>query len=419
MNSRERVIASIEHRQVEKVPFDIGSNPSSGISAIAYSNLIKHLNKEHLPVKIFDVVQQLAHPDMELVDMLGIDVIDIGTMYNTDRSDWYETTLSNGSAALYPNSFQPEKQDDGSYFAKNKAGNIIAKMPVGATFFDQTVFPWQDAFPSDMSKLKEAMDQVLWSAFAHSPWDHAGDPNFWADLRDKAVHLRQTTDKAVMITVGCNLFEWGTFLRRMDNFLMDPYLYPAEVNMLLDALLQIHMQTLEQVVNSVGDVVDIIRFGDDLGMTSGPLVPPDLYKEFYKKRHTMLNSYVHGNSNMKTFLHSCGSIYQLIPDLIEAGFDIINPVQTNCVDMEPERLKNEFGKYITFWGGGADTTTVLNRASSEDVRKHCLERLEIFSKDGGFIFNPVHNIIPDVPPQNVIAMVNAVNEFNGDPLVKF
>lgn len=419
MNSRERVIASIEHKHIDKVPFDIGSNPSSGISAIAYSNLLKHVGKEQLPVKIFDVVQQLAHPHIEIVDLLGIDVIDIGIKYNTATNDWYETTLDNGDLALYPSWFRPEKLQNGDIVAKDKLGEVIAKKPNNAAFFDQTVFPWLDAFPSDMSNLKLAMDKVLWSAFAHSPWDHAHKDNFWEDLQKKAIDLRDNTNKAVMITVGCNLFEWGTFIRRMDNFLMDPYIYPAETNKFLDALLDIHLNTLSKVVESVGDVVDIIRFGDDLGMTTGPLMSPELYREFFKPRHAQLNDYVHKNSKMKTFLHSCGSIYQLIPDLIDAGFEILNPVQTNCADMEPEKLKNEFGKEVTFWGGGADTTTILNRATPQEVRKHCLERLEIFSKGGGFIFNPVHNIIPDVPPANIIAMVNAVNEFNGDKLLDF
>lgn len=419
MNSRERVIASIEHKQFDKVPFDIGSNPSSGISAIAYSNLLKFLGKDHLPVKIFDVVQQLSHPDPEIIDLLGIDVIDIGAVYNNDISDCYPTEMRNGHTAYYPNWFKPERQASGGYVAKDKSGEVIAEMPSGATFFDQTIYPWQEAFPATMDGLKLAMEKVLWSAFAHSPWDSAHKENFWNDLRDKAVRLKENSDKAIMITVGCNLFEWGTFLRRMDNFLMDPYMYPAEVNMLLDALMDVHMNTLKKVIDSVGDVIDIIRFGDDLGMTSGPLVPPDMYKEFYKHRHAQLNSYVHQNSPMKTFLHSCGSIYQLIPDLIEAGFDILNPVQTNCVDMEPQRLKDEFGKTVTFWGGGADTTTVLNNASPEEVRVHCLERLEIFSKNGGFVFNPVHNIIPDVSPDNIVSMVNAVREFNGDEQIKF
>ncbi|MGQ1783956.1 MULTISPECIES: uroporphyrinogen decarboxylase family protein [unclassified Saccharicrinis] len=417
MTPRERVLSAINHKQPDKVPFDIGSNPSSGISAIAYSNLLHYLNKPDLHTRIYDVVQQLAQPDDEIIDLLGIDIIDVGRTFNASDSDWYPITMANGAIGYYPKWFKPALMPTGEYVAKDAQGEVIAKMPQGATFFDQTIYPWQDGFPSDYSGLKPAMDKVLWSAFAHSPWDHASDPGFWDTLRKNALHLRATTDKALMIVVGCNLFEWGSFLRRMDNFLMDPYLYPAEVHGLLDALLESHMKTLEKVVAAVGDVVDIIRFGDDLGMTSGPFMPKELYQEFYKPRHKQLNDYVKKHSEMKTFLHSCGSIYQLIPDLAEAGFDILNPVQTNCTDMQPERLKKEFGRDVTFWGGGADTTTVLNKATPDEVRKHSLERLEIFSKDGGFVFNAVHNIIPDVPPENVIAMVNAVREFNGDTFI--
>jgi len=215
-----------------------------------------------------------------------------------------------------------------------------------------------------------------------------------------------------MIACGCNLFEWGTFVRRMDNFLMDLFIDEANVEKLLDALMESHMAGLEKVCNAIGDVCDILRFGDDLGIDTGPFMPPELYRKLFKPRHTQLCSYVHENSNMKTFLHSCGSIYQLMPDLIEAGYDVINPVQTNCVDMEPDRLKQEFGKDICFWGGGCDTRSVLNRATPEEVKKHALERLEILSPGGGFVFNTVHNILPEVPPENIVAMFEAIEEFN-------
>jgi len=163
----------------------------------------------------------------------------------------------------------------------------------------------------------------------------------------------------------------------------------------------------------VGDLVDICRFGDDLGMDTGPFMAPELYRRFFKPRHRQLCDYVHQHSGMHTFLHSCGSIYKLMPDLIEAGFEIINPVQTVCRDMDPIRLKREFGADITFWGGGADTRTVLNRHTPEQVRTHVLERLEIFHRGGGFVFNTVHNILPDVPPQNIEAMFAALDEFSG------
>ncbi len=302
--------------------------------------------------------------------------------------------------------------------ARDAKGEVIARMPDGATFFDQTLFPYEAGYPSDFSGLAEQMDRVLWSAFAHSPWDHSHKPGFWEDLRARSLKLKQESDRALVIVVGCNLFEWGTFLRRIDNFLTDLFLYPAEVEALLDKLMEFHLQTLEKVIQSVGDIADILRFGDDLGMSSGPFMAPETYREFFKPRHTLLNDYVKENSNMKTLLHCCGSIYQLIPDLIEAGYDILNPVQTNTYQMDPVVLKREFGKEISFWGGGCETAGMLNKESPEIIRKHVLERMEIFSKGGGFVFNPVHNILPDVPPENIIAAFNAVKEFNGDPLIK-
>jgi uroporphyrinogen decarboxylase len=140
---------------------------------------------------------------------------------------------------------------------------------------------------------------------------------------------------------------------------------------------------------------------------------PRTYRKLFKPRHTILCDYVKKNSQMHTFLHSCGSIYKLLPDLIEAGYDIINPVQTNSRDMEPERLKQEFGNDITFWGGGCDTREVLNRAQPAEVKEHVKRRLEVFAPGGGFVFNTVHNILPDVPAENIVAMFEAIDEFNG------
>ena len=411
MNSRELIMASINHQEVNRVPMDLGATPSSGISAIAYNNLTKYLGMENSKTKIYDVVQQLAQPEDQFISKFGIDVIDIGRAFNDQESDWYPITMANGATAYYPKWFKPVKKSDGSYVAYDQEGEIIAKMPEGATFFDETVFPYLEGYPDDYNDLSKAMNKVLWQNLAHSPWDHANDPNFWQTLREKAIHLKKTTDKALMIVCGCNLFEWGTFLRRMDNFLMDIYAEPDEVEKMVDALLKKHLESLKNVCDAVGDVVDILRFGDDLGMDSGPFMSPDKYKKIFKPRHQILCDYVHKNSQMKTFLHSCGSIYQLIPDLIEAGYDIINPVQTNVTDMEALKLKKEFGKDITFWGGGADTRHILNRGTTSEVKDDVRRNIEILLPGGGFIFNPIHNIMPDVPPQNIEAMFEAVNEY--------
>lgn len=176
--------------------------------------------------------------------------------------------------------------------------------------------------------------------------------------------------------------------------------------------MEIHLGTLAKVCAAVGDIADVCRFGDDLGTDTGPFMAPATYRQFFKPRHRMLCEYVHKHSSMRTFLHSCGSIHALLPDLIDAGFDIVNPVQTACRDMEPDRLKREFGKDITFWGGGADTRATLNHGTPADVRRDVLERLRIFAPGGGFVFNTIHNILPDVPPENIEAMFSAIDEFH-------
>lgn len=413
MTSRERVLAAIEHREPDRVPVDMGSTPSSGISAIAYGRLTKGLGLSESRTRIYDVVQELAQPEEPVLERFGIDTVDIGRTFNIDDSEWYDITLSDGSPAQYPVWFRPEPEGT-KLKAYHPDGTHIATKPEGATFFDQAFFPYLDGYPDDYAGLPDAMEKVLWAAMVHSPWDHAGEEGFWEKLRERTMLLREETDYALVVVAGCNLFEWGTFLRRMDNFLMDIYTDQDNVEGLLDALMEIHLSTLEQVCSAVGDIADILRFGDDLGMDSGPFMAPEVYRKLFKPRHTQLCDYVHKNSGMKTYLHSCGSIYRLIPDLIDAGYDVLNPVQTNAAEMDPAALKKEFGGDICFWGGGADTRTVLNNSTPDEVRRHVRERLEIFSPGGGFVFNTVHNIMPDVPPENITAMFDEITAFNDE-----
>jgi uroporphyrinogen decarboxylase len=410
MNSRECVLAAINHQEPDKLPVDLGSTPSSGISALAYDRLTRHLNLSNRHNRVYDVVQQVTQPEAEVLDHFGIDVIDIGRAFNTAPADWYPFTLPDGTPVEFPAWFRPERRPDGSYLAYRN-GEVLAKMPAGATFFDTTVWPYLDGYPATYDDLGAAMGRVHWQAFAHSPWDNASRPDFWQQLRTKALELRATSDRALMIVCGCNLFEWGTFLRRLDNFLMDLVTCPDEVERLLDALMERHLASLALVCEAVGDVADLLRFGDDLGTDSGPFMAPATYRRLFKPRHTQLCAYVKQHSQMHTFLHSCGSLYKLMPDLIEAGYDVINPVQITSRDMQPERLKREFGSDITFWGGGCDTRHVLNHATPEGVKDHVRRNIEILAPGGGFVFNTVHNIMPDVPPENIVAMFEAVDEY--------
>ena len=413
MTSRERILAAIDHRQPDRVPVDLGSTPSSGISAIAYGNLKTHLALTHGAVRVYDVVQQLAQPEDEVLDRFRVDVVDVGRAFNTEEPAWRPTVLADGQTALCPAWFHPERQPDGAFVARMPDGLEIARMPAGATFFDQTYFPYADGYPADTSGLSTEMGRIPWAALAHSPWDHAGDPGFWDMLRARAIELRNASDRALMIVCGCNLFEWGTFLRRMDNFLVDLVAEPSQVEALLDALMERHMAVLESVCRAVGDVADVLRFGDDLGANGGPFMSPATYRRFFKPRHAMLCGYVHRHSGMRTFLHSCGSIRALLPDLIDAGYDVINPVQTNCKGMDAEGLKADFGRDICFWGGGCDTRHVLPHGTPQDVKDHVRRRLDVFMPGGGFVFNTIHNILPEAPPQNVVAMYEAIEEWGG------
>ena len=413
MSSKELILAAINHQTPERVPVDLSATPSSGISVVAYQNLIKYLGKSHLKTYVYDVIQETVQPEMELLDDFHVDVLDIGRHFNTDPAYWHELEVIQSYPALYPNWFNIQKQTNASTFALSPtSGEAIGIMPQGATFFDQLIFPYDKGYPGDYSNLANDMKRAVWGGFGFTPWDWADEKNFWKFLREKTIELKNKTDKALLLGIGCNLFEWGAFLRRLDQFLMDLLAEPLQVHTFLDAIMENHTNALAKTCEAVGDIVDIIKFGDDMGMINGPFFSKEVYREFFKPRHKMLCDYVKTHSSMHTMLHCCGGVYDLIPDLIDAGFEILNPVQINAVNMEPERLKNEFGKDITFWGGGCDTSHILNRATPEEVRKHVLHNLEIFSKGGGYVFNTVHNIMTDVPPENIVAMFDAVNEFN-------
>ncbi|MEI6873700.1 MAG: methyltransferase, partial [Spirochaetota bacterium] len=279
MTSRERVLAAIAHREGDKVPVDLGSNPSSGISALAYTGLVRELALREgragidFRPKVYDVVQELAQPDDWVLDSLGIDVVDIGRAWNDRPEDWSERIMPDGSAYLYPAWFKPSQKGE-DLFAHHADGTLLAQRPSGATFFDERCFPWEDGYPDDYRGLTDAMGKVLWSALVHSPWDHASEPDFWKKLRERTIALKARTDRALMVVVGCNLFEWGTFLRRIDNFLVDLLIDEEKVEGLLDALMEKHLESLGRVCDAVGDLVDVLRFGDDLGHEGGPFMSP-------------------------------------------------------------------------------------------------------------------------------------------------
>jgi uroporphyrinogen decarboxylase len=404
MNSRDRLLQALNHKQPDQVPVDLGSATVTGISAIAYNNLKKQLGIEK-PTRVFDVVQQLANIDMEVIDLFGVDALDINRI-SAECGNWYDVELQDGGKAQFPDWYRPVKDTDGSWYTIDNEGTLLSRRASGAAFYDQMYFPYEKGYPDNLNDLNKALKKISWVVHSHASNLNAGE------LREKLIKLKESTGKALVMSGGVKLVELGFFIRRMDNFLMDLMTDEPKLSEMLDLLVDMHLVGLEKKCSTLGDIVDVIRFGDDLGMTSGPFMDIDTFRKHFKPRYKVLCDYVKKTTGMKIFMHTCGSVRQFIPDFIDVGIDILNPVQTNCYDMDPVSLKKEFGRDIVFWGGGVDTASVLNRATPENVRKDVLERCEIFSKDGGFVFAPIHNILSEVPPQNIIAAYNAVREFN-------
>jgi uroporphyrinogen decarboxylase len=232
-----------------------------------------------------------------------------------------------------------------------------------------------------------------------------------ADIRRQAKRLSETTDFAIMAGFGGNLLEWGQFLCRNDQFLMDLVENPRKSEALLDRLTEMHLENLEKLLDAVEGHVQIIQMGDDLGTQLAPQISPQMYRRFFKPRHQLIFERVRRRSGIHVFLHSCGAIAPLLPDLIEIGVEIINPVQTSARGMEPEKLKREFGRELTFWGGGCDTQRVLPYGTEREIDGHVRRRFEILAPGGGFVFSQVHNILPNVPPRNIVAMIEAARTF--------
>jgi uroporphyrinogen decarboxylase len=407
MTSRERILTAIAHREPDRIPVDLGSSTVTGISAIAY-NKLREKTGLGSRTRIYDVVQQLALVEEPVLDAFSVDALDLNRIILEDI-EWGPARLADGSSAEHPAWFRTVQDEDGSWITHSPGGKVIARMARTGTCFDQTCFPWELGYPSHMEGIGEAFSEISWTALSHSRYFRMDEDA----MRTRAGQLRNSTDRAIVMSGGVKLLELGFFLRRMDRMLMDLLADHQNVNRLFDKLVALHLSGLESKLQNVGDLVDVIRFGDDLGMGTGPFMDLDTFRKLLKPRYKELCDYVKQRSGLKIFLHSCGSIRSFIPDLIEAGFDILNPVQTNARGMDAVELKKEFGREITFWGGGVDTTSVLPSSSPEEVRRDVLRRCEILSRGGGFVFAPIHNILPEVPPENILAAYRAVQEFNG------
>jgi uroporphyrinogen decarboxylase len=406
MTSRDRVQSALAHVQPDRVPVDFGAHRSSGIMALAYRTLRRHLGLPDRPVRVYDLIQQLAIIDDDVLDRFHVDTVELGRGFCRDDRSWKSWRLPDGSDCLIPAWHDVRKEgDDWVLYA---GGRPVGVQKAGSLYFEQTYWPYLDGVPDDLSALPEAMGSVMW-AQATPP----GPDVPVVALAEGARALRAATDRAVLFIFGGNLLEWGQFLCRIDNFLALLAGDPVRAGRLLDRLVELHLARLEQVLPAVGPHVDVILFGDDLGMQNGPQMSPRMYRELFMPRHGRMWRRAKEIAGAKVKLHCCGGVRPLLDSLIEAGLEAINPVQVSCAGMDAAGLKRDFGGRLCFWGGGCDTQRVLPRGTPEEVRQHVLRQCRILSPGGGFVFQQVHNVMANVPPENLVAMFDAVAEFNG------
>ena len=404
MTPRERVLTALEHRQPDRVPIDFSGHRSSGIAAMAYAKLRTALGLGHKPIRVYDPIQQLAVVDADVLDRFGVDTIEMGRGFALQDEHWTDWTLPDGTACQMPGWAAPTREE-GKWVIRAESGRELAKMPDGAIYFEQTYWPFLE--DDDLDRLEEALGENMWCAVASPPGPLVAGHDGARLLAEGARNLRESTDRAIVGLFGGNLLEIGQFLYRIDRFLMLLAADPNRAHEFLDRLVDVHLANLERYLGAVGHFIDVIVFGDDLGMQNGPQMSTAMYQEFFKPRHARLWRRAKELADVKVMLHCCGGVRPLMPDLIEAGLDAINPVQISCKGMDAGGLKEDFGSRITLWGGGCDTHFVLSRGTPEDVRKHVKQQLSILQPGGGFVFQQVHNILADVPPENVIAMFQA------------
>ncbi len=407
MTSRERVLAALNQQEPDRVPIDLSGHRSSGIAAMAYARLRDHLGLPKKPIRVYDPVQQLAIVDEDVLQRFQVDTIELGRAFAHEDKHWAEWTLPDGTPCLMPAWALPER-DKGEWVIRSQvSGRVIARMPENVWYFEQTHWPFLEQ--DDLDHIEAVIPESMWTAIASPPGPIVAGPDGAQLLREGARRLRQQTDRAIIGLFGGNLLEFGQFLYRNDNFFMVLAGEPERAHRFLDKLVEMHLRNLDRFLSAVGEFIDVIVFGDDLGMQSGPQVSPAMYREYFQPRERAMWQFVKQRvPHLKIMLHCCGGVRELLPGLIEAGLDAINPVQITCRGMDAAGLKRDFGRRLTFWGGGCDTRDILIKGTPAQVTEHVRQQVKVWQPGGGFVFQQVHNILADVPPANIVAMYDAV-----------
>jgi len=374
------------------------------------------LDSPGTPVKVVEPLQMLGEIAPDLRDALNVDTVGLGGPYNIfgyKNEGWKPWTLFDGTPVLVPELFNTEPDENGDilmYAQGDKSMPASAKMPNGGYYFDAII----RQMPLDEAALNVEDNLEEFGAISQCELDH---------LRGESKRLYEQTDKAIVL--GLSGMAYGDIalvpglqlknpkgIRDITEWYMSTVTRQDYIRKIFERQCDIALENLPKIYDAVGDRVTVAWVsGTDFGAQNNCFISPKTFRSLYKPFYKRVNDWIHENTSWKTFIHSCGSILPIIPDMVEAGFDILNPVQTSAANMDPVVLKTRFGEQLTFWGGGVETQRVLPFGTPDEVRAQVRERLQIFGKGGGFVFNPIHNVQAQVPIENLLAMYETVHAF--------
>jgi uroporphyrinogen decarboxylase len=383
MNRRERVLAALNHKEPDRVPFDLGGTRVTGIQARAYEKLRQFLGLPEKEIRIIDIYQQLAQVDDDVMETLGVDVRNISPHSSAD--------------------FVSDIKDavDSDYIR----------------FYDEYHIGWR--MPKDNGLYYDMFDHPLGGDIKEGDVDDYQlpdplHPSRYANLREAARRVIDEEQRALIIgSMSAGMYELYMWTRGYKDGYADWAANPTLVNKILHGFLDLQVAYWDKMFDTLqGIPIDVVHTADDMAGQHAMLISPRSYRKMLKPLHKALFDFIHSKTDAKIFFHSCGAIRSIIPDLIEVGVDIINPVQVSATGMDSAELKREFGKDLTFWGGGVDTQNAFDdKHTPDEVRADVRRRLEDLMPGGGFVFNTVHNIQGNVPPENIMAMWETLQEF--------
>ncbi len=379
MSSRQRVLKALNHEIPDRVPIDLGGF-QTGIHKNAYVGLLDYLDIED-DVKIMDPVQQLAQPCEQVLQRFGVDI---------------RYVLAHGPDSFKGGIKQNTRNGRLWHDLKDEFGVVWSMPDDQQLYMDISYHPLAEA----------SIDDV-----ADYPFPRGNDPTRFSGVRDAALQLREQTPYAISTGIGGVVYETCWYTRGLEKWFTDTIENPAFCEVLLDRILDFWLGYYDCFLAAIGDLVDVVMIGDDIGGQLGPLFNPSFYRKIVKPRQKKLVQHIKSLTPAKIWYHTCGSVMDMIDDLLDNGIDILNPVQISASRMDPRELKARYGDRLVFWGGGIDAQHVLGFANADQIREHVRENIEIFKLGGGYVFNNVHNIQPGVPAKNIVALFDSAREF--------